>query len=142
LITDDSGPQGDGGDAKNKSGNFAIRPQFSNASEFSDGLARVAIGTTDHSKYGFINADGKFVINPELDNVSSFSEGMAVIKMADVYGYVDKSGKISITPQFSKASDFKEGVAAVKVSTKWGLIDKSGLGHIKFRRTRPSWRHR
>ena len=43
-----------------KSGKYAINPQFDEAAAFADGLARVKVSR----KTGYVNPDGKYVWNP------------------------------------------------------------------------------
>jgi uncharacterized lipoprotein YddW (UPF0748 family) len=53
-----------------------IQPQFEQADEFSEGLARVKTG----DKWGYIDTKGKFAIQPQLDEANSFSEGLALVR--------------------------------------------------------------
>lgn len=47
-----------------KSGKWVIEPKYDSAWEFSNGLARVAIGSGESAKEGYINRDGKYVWEP------------------------------------------------------------------------------
>ncbi|HEU4719450.1 MAG TPA: WG repeat-containing protein [Bacteroidia bacterium] len=74
-------------------GNWVIKPQYTYAGVFSDGLADVAV---DFGKRGYINASGNFVITPRFDYTGSFRDGYAVVKMRMFKAvYVDKTGKVS-----------------------------------------------
>src|SRR5208282_1048765 len=76
-----------------KTGKFAIKPQFNDASFslLSDGLAPVETG----GKYGFIDRTGKFVIEPQFEVAGTFREGLAYTN-GDNQGYIDKTGKLII----------------------------------------------
>lgn len=89
--------------------NVVIRPQYSDAYTFSDGLAAVY----DGEKWGFIDKSGSYVISPtysevyykyEYDNINSngheeaaigFMDGYAVVGFGDIARYViDTQGNI------------------------------------------------
>ena len=93
----------------NKAGNFAIKPQFSGAQSFSQGLAAVQID----GRWGYINKDGAVVIKPQFDRVGPFSEGLAFAEGGGISG----------------ALVLQEG----KVFTSWGYIDKTGKWAIRSR---------
>ena len=129
-----------------KTGTFAIAPQFSDASPFSEGLAFVVDVAT--RKIGYIDKSGAIAIAPRFDSgqvpenyrpdstylfrADRFSEGLAVVLIGDEatgrYGYVDKTGKLVIEPRFNYASDFSEGLAFVRDedTRSYGYIDKAG----------------
>jgi hypothetical protein len=117
-----------------KSGKFAIRPQFKDARDFSEGLAPVAIVEDDHEKWGYVNKTGEFVIKPQFVRARRFSEGLAGVEVLKndklKAGYIDKTGKIVIEPQFNEVLNFSEGFAAVSLGEfsdeKWGYIDRNG----------------
>lgn len=100
-----------------------INPQFDQASEYSEGLARVRIA----DKWGFIDKTGKTVIAPQFKLSRPFSEGLAAISIEDKkWGYIDKTGNIVIIPQFENAGSFSEGLAWASYNYLAGYIDKSG----------------
>jgi hypothetical protein len=68
---------------------MAIRPQFSGAKTFSEGLAPVSKG----NKWGYIDQSEKVVINFEFEKAEPFSEGLAEVWIGNKYGYIDKTGK-------------------------------------------------
>lgn len=121
---------------------FQIQPQFFRAFPFSNGLARVEVGSTQSRKCGFVDKTGKFQISPIFDSCRDFTEGLAAVMMGDdrngKWGYINKQGHYEIPPQFVAedlislypAREFKEGLAAVHIgsdkSGKWGFINKSG----------------
>jgi hypothetical protein len=101
-------------------GKVAIQPQFDDAKNFSEGLARVKVG----EKWGFIDQTGRLAVPPQFEIGSNghendasldFHEGMAVIslKRAEKWGYVDQSGRIVIPPKYDSAHQFSEGLASV-----------------------------
>ena len=105
----------------NSAGKIAIKPFFSRAEPFSEGLASVMIG----GKWGFIDKTGKIVIKARFDEAAPFSEGMAVVEINGKCDYIDKAGnllnfKIDIYRDGQQscpylARPFSEGLAAVYV---------------------------
>lgn len=57
--------------------NFAVPPQFVEASPFAGGLARVKIG----DRWGYINMQGQPIIEPQFDDATSFSDGLALVRL-------------------------------------------------------------
>lgn len=73
-----------------KSDLVVIVPQFEEAGNFCDDLARVK----KESQYGYINKAGQFVIEPQFDEAGDFDNGKAkVIKNGDEL-YIGDNGKI------------------------------------------------
>jgi hypothetical protein len=117
-----------------KSGEFAIKPHYSWAGDFSEGLA--AATEPGDSKLGFIDKAGKIVIPAPFDQASSFSEGLAAVEtgyreegrkvVPGKFGFIDKTGKFVIAPRFSMAFGFSEGLAMASEDTLWGYIDHTG----------------
>jgi hypothetical protein len=118
-------------------GRVVIEPQFLEATNFSEGLARVSVaGLTEEDRIfeknasGFINEAGEFVIGPgsppdyELPefgggySYGDFHDGLAKFWIGDaggIGGYIDRTGKLVIPPQFAGADDFSEGLACVSL---------------------------
>jgi hypothetical protein len=103
-----------------KTGKIIIKPQFDDASKFSEGLARVGI----NGLYGFIDESGKIVIKPQFGWVKSFSEGLAAVEFGGKRGFINKEGELAIKPQFEEVQDFSDGLAAVKIHSKTGFLYK------------------
>ncbi|MFM6105843.1 MAG: WG repeat-containing protein, partial [Sphaerospermopsis kisseleviana] len=123
-----------------------IEPQFSYASDFSEGLAVVVI--TDkinpwNQSVVFINKTGEIVIQAQFFNAHKFKEGLAAVKLkvpedpsekgsrwitidkngqsfVEKWGFIDKTGKIVIQPQFVEVDSFSEGLAKVAVFNNEG----------------------
>ncbi len=110
-----------------KTGRWAIEPEFYSSMSFQDGLARTA--TRDkNSKTGtrqvYIDKSGNIAIDLSSIPTNSgdgFSEGLGrfaiSVKGKDYLpqGFMDKIGKVVIEPKFDAAGDFSEGLAAVMV---------------------------
>jgi hypothetical protein len=120
-----------------RAGRVVIKPQFSRADRFSDGLALVWSGgapltdpvVTSFVKMGYINATGLWVIHSRFEYYffEDFSEGLAPFrKQSSNWGYIDKKGKIAIRPRFDWAGSFSGGVAPVLLDSKCAHIDKTG----------------
>ncbi len=109
-------------------GKVIIKPQFDMAKRFSEGLARVKVG----SKWGFIDQTGKVVIQPQFeisadreDNNPSFDfhEGMAAVSLdkGNKWGYIDRTGKMIVAPKYGKVYRFSEGIAQVYLDYPGGI---------------------
>ena len=118
------------------SSRFEIKPIFSAAESFSEGLAVVNLGGISFGagvrggEWGFINSRGKFVIRGIFGRASSFKEGLAAVQpqKSGLMGYINTNGVMVIQPQYNLANDFSEGLAVVKVKGGlFGYIDKSGV---------------
>src|SRR5439155_21873647 len=72
-----------------KKGKIAIEPELEEASEYSDGLARVK----QYGKYTFIDKTGRIIVDPVFDSANDFSGGLARVYVGTRWGYIDKQGK-------------------------------------------------
>jgi hypothetical protein len=72
-----------------KTGKIVIEPQFDEANDFSDGMARVK----QYGKYTFIDKTGKIITDPVFDDAGDFSGGLARITIGMRWGYIDKQGR-------------------------------------------------
>jgi len=111
-----------------KDGQWFIQPTFTEARDFSEDLAAVAV----EQKWGFVNREGKWAIRPSFASARSFSEGLAAVAVTRGYdatkwwGFIDKQGQWVVQPSFGNVTAFSEGLAGAEVDRKWGFIDKSG----------------
>jgi hypothetical protein len=101
-----------------RKGNMVISPQFRDASDFKNGLARVEIdlplegktaidpnGLLRPNGFGYIDRRGKIVVSPRFINADSkdrgkLSNGLALVEIGDRLGYKDKNGKIVIPARY------------------------------------------
>lgn len=72
-----------------KTGTEIILPQYEEAGDFHNGLAKVKI----NGKFGFIDKTGKQVIQPTYDNAQDFYHGLAFVKSGNLWMYIDAKGK-------------------------------------------------
>jgi WG containing repeat len=116
-----------------KTGALAIKLQFLQAGDFSEGLAPVQ--AVDSAKWGYIDRQGNVVIQPQFDNVAGFKEGLACVEINHKIGYVDKTGNMAVPAIYVNARPFSEGLAEVTphwsskgpgVDAMVGYIDKTG----------------
>ena len=118
-------------------GRVVIRPQFSEAHNFSCGLARVEMGgvaLTDpvvksFVKMGFIDEEGHWVIQSRFKYYFpyDFSEGLVPFrKLSKGWGYMDTKGKIVIGPRLQWAGNFAHGIAPVLVDGGCAQIRQNG----------------
>jgi hypothetical protein len=118
-----------------------IKPQFTQADEFSEGYAVVSTGkcTQDTSGnmvdciYGYINAEGKYAIQPRFSQAYDFKNGIALVSdsvckdTACRFGFINRFGDWVIKPIYSDAYEFNSDRALVKVNGKgYGYLNRSG----------------
>ena len=97
-----------------------IAPNFEEAYDFSNGMAKVKI----NGKIGFIDSAGNVIIEPKYDWIANFNDGLAMAKINNKFGYINIKGEELIEFKFDKAKSFNDGVAEVKKSGIWYKIDK------------------
>jgi hypothetical protein len=139
-----------------KSGNFAIPPQFASSagdyvSSFEGGFAEIEIA----GKFGYIDHSGKFAIPPTLLDGDSFHNGYSRVVVEGPcvimeslpcssprtvppgavaesstprckYTFVDSTGRVISDLRFDSALPFSEGLAPVQMGKLWGYLDTSG----------------
>jgi hypothetical protein len=113
-----------------KGGRFAIKPGFSDASDFVEGLAAVEINNGSSSSWGYIDKSERIVIEPRFGRAGVFFEGVAWVLVRDEptvasektgrgerrrarpsmepagkVGFIDKTGRFVIPPQFENVGD-------------------------------------
>lgn len=97
-----------------KTGRIVIPARFTQAHDFSEGLAAVTEEDTREPSWGFIDTSGNYVIAPKFHNEpDDFHDGYAVVtKQNDKMTYIDKQG----TPcsfEVDRAKRFFHGYAFV-----------------------------
>ena len=131
-------------------GTVVIRPQFADASDFSDGMARVVVDgpcmyTPDGPcgfenpiyaggkppkasacKFAFIDKASRIITDERYENARSFAEGLAPVQKNGRWGFIDKSGKLAIAYRFEDAQPFSDGLALVQVNGSYGYVDHQG----------------
>jgi len=109
----------------NQNGTEVIPPQFTNAHDFSEGLAAVQAD----GQWGFIGQNfaqnRRWVVEPQFEEVRYFSESMAAVRNG-AWGYINQNGQHVIPCQFQDTKDFSESLAAVSKDGTWGFVDKTG----------------
>jgi hypothetical protein len=106
----------------NKEGKVVINPQFSSASNFSNGKCGVK---NSDGKWGFIDKDGKISINYQFDEAGDFKNGKCIVTSASKDGVIDNDGKYIINPQFSDMI-IDGDMFLINQDGKWGWCDKDG----------------
>jgi hypothetical protein len=100
-----------------KDGKIVIKPQFTRAHRFSEGLALVWTGgvsltdpiVTSFVNMGYIDGTGHWVIHSRYRHYfyGDFSEGLAPFRQqSSKWGYIDLSGKVAVRPRFDWAGGF------------------------------------
>ena len=144
-----------------REGKVIIKPQFSRAGRFSEGLALVWTGgvpLTDSIvksfvKMGYIDKTGRWVIHSRFGYYffDDFSDGLVPFrKQSSKWGFMDRTGKIVIQPRFDWAGSFAENVAPVLLDAKCAHVDEAGkvldpsqtvLPHDKWKQDRHGTYH-
>jgi hypothetical protein len=111
------------------SGQVVIPPEFSQATDFSEGLAAVGVAENGVVKWGYIDKTGAWIVRPQYDKAGPFSEGLAGVALqesdspetggsisisGDRWGYIDKTGAVAIAPKYQVAWPFSGGLAWVE----------------------------
>ena len=118
-------------DAKGK---WVIKPKFSYAHKFSEGLAAVA-DDKQNCQWGYILPDGTYAITPKFLAAYDFKNGFAVVNNKMLAATINKKGNyISQTQYYLKGADTNDRyrAAITNVNTvmvqnaKYGLITNEG----------------
>ena len=113
-------------------GKVVIPMKYDNASNFSNGLARVKVG----DKWGAINKQGKTVIPLQYDGMGDYIEGLMPAKKGKKWGYVNEKNETIIPFMYDYAFEFGEntisGCAKVEKNKLYGIIDKQNQTIIPF----------
>lgn len=113
----------------NKKGEIVIRPKFNLGSEFSQGLAVVAV----NERWGFIDHGGAWVIEPKFEYADDFENNIAQVRYEGKDGFIDIAGDFVIKPEYECVQNFSEGLAAAskKRSGGYGYINIKGESVIE-----------
>ena len=110
----------------NHEGDIIIAPKYTEANDFTEGLAAVRI----NGKFGYINSQGDFIIQPIYDSAEPFSEGWAIVQHKGNQNYINKKGKFLLDKKHVRLAPFKNGRAFVYyrsfIREKFDIIDTTG----------------
>lgn len=115
-----------------KDGNTAIRPQFTEADDFYEGLAAVELPSRRGTYYSYINIKGKQEFNYQFKNAYRFSQGIALVEITkNNFGLINKFGKITpINGVYQNVYNPKEGFCITNArkngQTKYGFVKTNG----------------
>ncbi len=104
------------------SGAPVISPRFSDANNFYEGLAAVAV----NGIWGYIDRTGAFVIQPQFNSAEDFFAGLAIVEESERYGLIDKTGKMIVPLMYQEIRGTSEDLYAVKKDNLWGVINEAG----------------
>lgn len=109
-------------------GKTAITTSYEKASDFSEGLAAVAVKDGDQLYWGFIDIEGNTVIEPKFsERPDDFHDGRAVVRKKNgKYVYIDRTGA-AISPEFVYATRFMGGYAFYSTTDLNGWFDGATL---------------
>ncbi|MDW8272877.1 MAG: WG repeat-containing protein [Chitinophagales bacterium] len=120
-------------------GTELIPVQFSEASDFSCGLAAVSKeDCDDQCSFFYINKKGDTAFAATFNYAGDFVEGRAVVGFGNCsedsckYGVIDKRGKFIVQPVYDELDDISEGFYAAARGDKYGFLDRFGRVAIPF----------
>ena len=120
----------------NEKGEEIIPPQYTNATEFSEGYAAVK---TELEVWIFIDTTGRRMSKRvyesiKCNSVYGFRNGYAPVCNYNKWGYIDIFGIEYIPIQFEEVTHFNDsGLATVMLNGMWGLIDCAGNTIVDFK---------
>jgi len=106
-----------------KDGKSVINFKYTDAKNFSNGLAPVQTLVRANERWGFIDK----IIPLTYNKAGIFSEGLARVNVNKKWGYVDTAGNEVIAPKYERARVFINGYAKVRLARKWLIIDREGI---------------
>lgn len=87
-----------------ENGEIVIKPQYTHAYPFENGMAKVAKG----EKWGYINESGKAIVPIQYDNIEPFENGLARVQKGKKYGYITEDGAVYIKPEYDFIGSFND----------------------------------
>lgn len=90
----------------NRDGEIMIPAQFEYASNFSNGLAVIAV----QDKFGYIDKSGETVIECQFDEAQNFVEARAIVEINGFFGVIDPTGNYILNPEFDDIGVISEGL--------------------------------
>ncbi|MBI5848018.1 MAG: WG repeat-containing protein [Nitrospirae bacterium] len=109
----------------NTAGKLVIPPQFDQASEFREGMARI-YKSGGGGRFGYIDKTGKVVILPRFTSAEAFSDGLALVRENETSLFIDRTGAVVFRTDFDRVYPFSSGLAVFKSGNRYGYIDKAG----------------
>lgn len=138
-------------------GKIVIKPQFDNASVFSEGFAPVLID----GKWGYINRKGEIAIEPRwrqqedwiAGGVGAFNEGLAAVTEYASWGvrddsnywtykcgYINTKGEYVVQPQMRQSClPFHDGVAIIHADFENKSEYEEGKGWVGYMKADGTW---
>ncbi|OZG72548.1 hypothetical protein BTA51_15640 [Hahella sp. CCB-MM4] len=115
-----------------------LTPQFTEASDFSEGLAYVLLDVEEPEERSWIINDQGLrlaMVPRQIEVKGRFVNGLAPAVLDGKWGYVNQYAEWAIQPQFYQVTEFSDGLASVKYQSRpelWSVIDTSGAGIVFF----------
>ena len=113
----------------NAKGEWVVRPQFEDACNFHNGLAKVVV----KGKTGYIRKDGTMAIEPRFDGGKPFYDTITLVFENHQSQYINTRGEILFGEKFCYPWSFQGGVAEGRTCKYnegdeefWGAIDANG----------------
>jgi hypothetical protein len=107
-----------------RTGAITIKPQFSRARRFRDGLAPVQREV--NQPLGYIATKGEFVVEPRFGRATEFSEGLAGVSLGPEgaptsFDVIDTTGRVVFQQTIYDMEGFSKGLKLARgENKKWG----------------------
>lgn len=119
----------------NRSGQWAIQPQYPMAHAFDRGVAIVEKHTGEYLRAGLIDTSGNYISKPRFLSIADFdAHGLAVVALGGFptkYALLNLRGELITSDPFRFIGEFHEGLARVQLGDRFGFINTAGRLVIK-----------
>ncbi|WP_020407722.1 WG repeat-containing protein [Hahella ganghwensis] len=115
-----------------------LTPQFTEASDFSEGLAYVLLDVEEPEERSWIINDQGLrlaMVPRQIEVKGRFVDGLAPAVLDGKWGYINRYAEWAIQPQFYQVTEFSDGMASVKYQSRpelWSVVDTNGAGIVFF----------
>lgn len=120
-------------------GNIRIKPMFTSASEFNDGIAIVSTEPNYNGPYGVINKKGDYIFSSIFSEIRYLGEGRLALGMAigkplgddkfiapSIFAIGDTNGNVLTQFKYYAVGNYDKGVAYASNNNSTFFIDKNG----------------
>lgn len=108
-------------------GNWIIKPQYDDASNFSEGFASVC----KNDSCFYINKEGNKITDLYFEETENYKDGLAIVKKDNLYFLINRSGQF-ISKGYQDINESSEKLYVCKSNNTYGAINAKGEIIIPF----------